>query len=141
MANYEMMGKILRQKRIEKGLSQEELAKRCGYKSRSSINKLELSRIIPTTKLEVIAKALDTTPLSLMGWDFEPTVPCTITIDENSVSTYTVDLSEDEYKLIVKMRESKKADLIEQVFTYTEALLTMEKFSPLSSKRGTEADK
>lgn len=133
MANYEMMGKILRQKRIEKGLSQEELAKRCGYKSRSSINKLELSRIIPTTKLEVIAKALDTTPLSLMGWETDPTHAKSITIDENGMELYTVDLSEEEYNLIVKIRESQKADLIEQVFTYTEALLTMEKFSPLSS--------
>lgn len=137
------VGERIKQRRIELGLSQEELAQKMGYSGKSTICKAETwgTKDVKISKVSKFAEALGVSEYWLMGWEFEPTVPCTITIDENSVSTYTVDLTEDEYRLIVKLRESKKADLIEQVFTYTEALLTMEKFSPLSSKRGTEADK
>lgn len=52
------------------GISQEELAKRVGYKSRSSINKIEIDgRGLPQSKIVDFAKALGTTPAYLMGWD------------------------------------------------------------------------
>lgn len=67
------IGKKIRQLRIEKGMTQDELAKKCGYASRVSINKIELTRDIPIKKVVLIAKALDVTPQSLMGWeDKEP---------------------------------------------------------------------
>lgn len=137
------VGERIKQRRIELGLSQEELAQKMGYSGKSTICKAETwgTKDVKISKVEKFAEYLDTSVHWLLGWETDPTHAKHITIDENSVTTYTVDLSEDEYKLIVKLRESKKADLIEQVFTYTEALLTMEKFSPLSSKRGTEADK
>lgn len=56
----------------ELGMSQEELAKRVGYKSRSSINKIELGKNdITQSKIAEIAVALDTTPEYLMGWQSE----------------------------------------------------------------------
>jgi len=52
------------------GLSQQELATRLGYKSRSAINKIELGlRDISQSKVEAFAKALNTTPAYLMGWE------------------------------------------------------------------------
>ena len=63
------IGERIKAKRIELGLSQEELAKKCGYKSRSSINKIELARDLPLKKVEVMATALECSPSYLMGWD------------------------------------------------------------------------
>lgn len=61
----------VRQRRIELGLSQEELAEKMGYSSRSSINKIEMGRPISQKIIVRLAKALDTTPAYLMGWDQE----------------------------------------------------------------------
>lgn len=59
--------RILREKN---GLSQQELANRVGFKTASAINKIELGlRDISQTKLSELAKALDTTPGYLMGWE------------------------------------------------------------------------
>ena len=64
----------IRNRRIELNFSQDELASRLGYKSRSSINKIELGKNdITTIMLERIAKALNTTPAYLMGWEDKPT--------------------------------------------------------------------
>ena len=63
------VGEKIKQKRIELGWSQEELAKRCGYKSRSSINKIELARDLPLKKIEIMANVLGVTPAYLMGWE------------------------------------------------------------------------
>ena len=63
------IGERIKQRRIELDMSQDELAKKVGYKSRSSIQKIEAARNLPTTKIEIMANALDTTPSYLMGWD------------------------------------------------------------------------
>ena len=61
--------KRIRARREELGISQEELAKRLGYKSRSSINKIEKGENdIPQSKIVAFAQALQTTPECLMGW-------------------------------------------------------------------------
>lgn len=62
------VGERIKLRRLELGLSQDELAKKVGYKSRSSINKIELARDLPLRKVEAMAKALETTPEYLMGW-------------------------------------------------------------------------
>ena len=58
--------------RKQLGLTQEELAKRMGYKSKSTINKIELGiNDIPQSKIAQFAEVLCTTPAHLMGWDEE----------------------------------------------------------------------
>ena len=62
--------KRIRSRREELGLSQEALAIRMGYKSKSSINKIEMGvNDIPQSKVIAFAKALDTTTAYLMGDD------------------------------------------------------------------------
>ncbi len=62
-----MIGDKIKKRREELGISQEELAKRMGYKSRSSINKIELNLSdVPQKKIIDFAKALDTTISYLM---------------------------------------------------------------------------
>lgn len=61
---------IIKKRREELGLSQEELADKLGYKSRSSINKIELGLSdIPFSKIPLFAKALEIEPEILMGWE------------------------------------------------------------------------
>lgn len=70
------IGQIIKKRREALGMSQEELAKKVGYKSRSSINKIETDgRGLPQSKIKAFATALDTTPAYLMGW-----------IDENGLT-------------------------------------------------------
>ena len=67
MSDTDLSGRI-RQRREQLGLSQEELAARMGYRSKSSITKLEKGiNDLPRAKLEELAAALDTTPAWLMG--------------------------------------------------------------------------
>lgn len=65
------VGNRIKQRRIELGLSQEDLAKKVGYKSRSSINKIEISRDLPLTKVQKVALALECSPTYLLGWEDE----------------------------------------------------------------------
>ena len=58
----------IRQRREALGISQEELAQRMGYRSKSSITKLEKGvNDIPRAKVDELAQALETTPAYLMG--------------------------------------------------------------------------
>lgn len=63
------IGDRIKQRRIELGFDADELAKRIG-KSRATVYRYENGDIenMPTTVLEPIAKALNTTPAYLMGW-------------------------------------------------------------------------
>lgn len=63
------VGKIICERRKALGMTQEELAQKLGYKSKSSINKIELGvSDLPQRKIVQFAAALDTTPGYLMGW-------------------------------------------------------------------------
>ena len=63
------IGLKIKNRRLELGLTQEELAKKVGYKTKGSINKLETTRDIPIKKLKPIADALDIDIKVLMGWE------------------------------------------------------------------------
>ena len=64
------IGSRIRKRREQLDLSQDELAKRLGFKSRSSINKIELDeRNLTQSRIKAIADALETTPSYIMGWD------------------------------------------------------------------------
>ena len=63
-------GVRIKQRRLELGLSADDLANKIG-KSRATIYRYENGDIenMPTPILEPLAKALDTTPADLMGWN------------------------------------------------------------------------
>ena len=63
------IGLRIKVRREELGLTQEELSKRLGYKSKSSLNKIELGiQGLRQSKIKAIADALQTTPSYIMGW-------------------------------------------------------------------------
>lgn len=64
------IGKRIRSKREELGITQEELAKMLGYKNKSTIAKIENgTNDITQSKVLEFASALHTTVAYLMGWD------------------------------------------------------------------------
>lgn len=68
----------IKKRRLELNMSQEELALKVGYKSRSAINKIELGKIgIQQEKVEKFADALETTVEYLQGHIDDPDFPHT----------------------------------------------------------------
>lgn len=89
------------------GLTQEELAKRMGYKSKSTINKIELGiNDIPQSKIAQFAEVLCTTPARLMGWDEEETSPPEepkLTEGEQTILELFRRVPEDKQKMLLEM--------------------------------------
>ena len=70
------IGLRIKHRREELGMTQEDLAAALGYKSKSSINKIELGvQNLRQSKIKAIADALSTTPSYIMGWDDAPSLP------------------------------------------------------------------
>lgn len=77
--------KALRKKR---GLSLEQLAEMVGT-SRQTVHRYETGVIanIPHDKIEALARALETTPSSLMGWEKDGSIPSSINMSKTKIST------------------------------------------------------
>ena len=97
---------LLMRKRL--GWTQEELAKKMGYKSKSTINKIELGiNDIPQSKIVQFAKVFNTTPAHLMGWNDEdskdsPEEP-QLSEGENMLLELFRRVPEDQQKLVIQM--------------------------------------
>ena len=66
------IGNKIRNRRIELNMTQEDLALKVGYTSKSTINKIELGiNDIPLSKVREFARALSTTEAYLMDWEDE----------------------------------------------------------------------
>ena len=64
------IGEKILKRRNELGLTQEELAERMGYKSKSSINKIELGlNDIPQSKVVKFSEVLNCSIAYLMDWE------------------------------------------------------------------------
>lgn len=79
------IGERIRQRRLELGLSVDEVAKRLG-KNRATIYRYENNYIenLPASVLEPLAEILGTTPAFLMGWHNNPS----ITKEERNMKLY-----------------------------------------------------
>ena len=85
-------GEIIRNRREELQMTQEELAELVGYRHKTSINKIESGKQkIMQDKILVFAKALQFTPEQLMGWDTvaQPVEQVSLSADElNYIEKY-----------------------------------------------------
>lgn len=89
------IGDRIKARRLELDMSQDELARLVGYKSRSSINKIESDgRLLPQRKIMEIATALNTTPAYIMGWE-----------ESNQAEAPSVPLTQQEETHIKKYRQ------------------------------------
>ena len=105
MANYQTpsaLGDAIRRRREELGITQDELAKKLGYRSRSTINKIEKGvNDVTQSKIEAFARALATTPTALLGWD----------TDGGSRSRDLAGLNDMQFALALEARELDEGDL------------------------------
>lgn len=80
----------IRNRRKELGMSQEELARKVGYTSRSTIARIENGEIdLSRSKILAFADALNTTPSELMGWSEE--TEDALNKEYHSEATYFID--------------------------------------------------
>lgn len=67
------IGYRIKERRLELRLTQEELAARMGYKSKSAINKIELGiNDVSQSKVKRFAEVLDVSVAYLMNWHEDP---------------------------------------------------------------------
>lgn len=73
MGDIELIVKRIRDRRLELGLSYQDVADATGL-SKSTIQRYETGAIrkVPINQIEDLARALHTTPSYLMGWDDSP---------------------------------------------------------------------
>lgn len=113
--------KKIKARREELGMSQEELATKLGYKSRSTINKIEMGKNdLTQSKILAFAKALHTTPAYLMDWEESaktnsydlPDVPSPAEVDPDSFAfqMYKKLDSDDKAEIRGEMKHMLKSD-------------------------------
>lgn len=113
------IGERIKNRRIELGLSVEEVAKKLG-KNRATVYRYEKDDIkdLPITLLEPLAKVLETTPADLMGWGTSKAVA--------SIALCNVHCeTEDEANLVLNYRELSESGQ-KKVYSYTEKLKEIE---------------
>lgn len=123
------IGERIRNRRIELGMTQDELAKRTGYASRSSVNKIEMARELPSRKIELFADALSCSPSYLMGWtdqveSFDTSADYELAWDRSGGGRHSIELSPEEHTLILEYRAADDADrkMVERILAYATRL-------------------
>lgn len=106
------VGDRIKALRIQKGYTQKELADKCGYKSLTTINKIELNiNSVPISTVEKIASVFEVSPAYLMGWTNDPT-PIEIKNDptgmKSQIISLVLDMPEDRQKLLLSLIRSMK---------------------------------
>ena len=82
------IGDRIKNRRIELGMTQQELAAKMGFKTRSHISLLEQGdRNIPISKIKKLANALEISPEYLIGWEDNMGTTTTTTGNHNTTNT------------------------------------------------------
>lgn len=105
----------VRVRREELGLSQDELAKRMGYKSRTSINKIENGRPVSQKIIVALADALGVSAAYLMGWEEDP--------EEKEKSTAADDGLSEKRKALIDFAMSVPDDKAEMLLQVMKTIL------------------
>lgn len=108
------IGKRIKNRRKELGITQEELAQKLGYKNKSTIAKIENgTNDIVQSKVVEFAKALDTTVAALMGWDdVEPEQEQHYYLDDDAREMAEFMFTNPDYKVLFDAsRKVKKEDI------------------------------
>ena len=104
-------GQKVKELRIKRGMSQDELAKALGYQNRSSINKIELDiRDIPRSKVAALAEALGIDPLVFIYDD-----PKQIIMSDEPVGTWKYERDEN---AILFMKDRWRCPICDSWQTY-----------------------
>lgn len=112
-------GDRIRQARLERGMTQQELADALGYKSKSSIAHLENGRDIPRSMIVHLSVILQVSPAYLMGW--EPKNKEDVAEDKNEEAALLQDDKSDLFDILNGLPERDITEILEYVkTTYTD---------------------
>ena len=116
------IGDRIREKRDEHGMTLEDIAKLIGV-SRQTMSRYETGAIkgVPSDKIELIAKALGTTPGYLMGWE-DKSEDIKKAATQAAFRAEMGDFSEEEMFLV---RTYRYAPEYERVYLYSSAVIVM----------------
>ena len=118
-------GERIKQRRIELGLTQLELAKKLGYTSKAAISKIEKQGNDVTLKtVKKFSKVLCCTPSYLMGWQEEP--PKARNLSEINVYEQAEDPKVAERKPIIDQYTGFPESTRKRLRMYIQAMLDAE---------------
>lgn len=106
------IGERIKQRRQELGLTQEELAKRLGNKTRASVCTVEKDKEdLTTARIRQYAEALETTPSYLVGWE----VNTGANVETEPGMAYTLaplpsDISKEDQELLARYHNASPED-------------------------------
>jgi len=104
------IGQRIMERRQQLGLTQEDLAFRMGYKTKSAINKIELGiNDVSQSKVVKFAEALHTSIAYLMGWEEEEkkhTEDDVLSQEMNELINRIKGLPEDKVQLLLQLAKS-----------------------------------
>lgn len=111
-----MIGQEIKNRRIELGWTQEQLAEKIGYKHCSSINKIELGiNDIPQSKIEKFADVLGVSVLYLLGYHEDSEDEKAVIRAFRSLNIEGQEKLRDYAELLVSSGEYKKHGSVEVV--------------------------
>lgn len=123
------IGDRIKNRREELKMSQEELAHLIGYKSKTSINKIELGvQNLKQSKIKEIANALQTTPGYIMGWDDNPEPSERIQNQKQCAELFEKAYGKEMCDLLKKVLSLDSVDRM-VISSTVDTLLTAEKYS------------
>lgn len=98
----EIIGRRVKEARIAKGLTQDEVAEKMGYTSRTTINKIEMGiNGIPNSKLPLLAEILNVDiSYLLVGDNKKESALLTLTSKDGKVRT--MQITDDQYEIMQK---------------------------------------
>ena len=118
--------------REEKGWSQQELAEKMGYTSRTTIAKIEAGKVdISQSKIVQFAEVLNTTPAYLMGWDDAKEELYNLGLSTDTIAE-ELDISPDTINSILQSSDSQNVDVVKKVIKIARLLSDRERTHRLS---------
>ena len=114
------IGERIKELRENLKMSQDELGKRCGT-TKQTIFKYETGIVtnIPMPRIECIAKALNTTPTILMGWEDSSADKTEESLDEALERAFS---ARPEMRMLYSVTKNASAEDIEKTIKIIEAL-------------------
>lgn len=108
------IGDRVKKLRKEKSMTQEQLAERLGYKSKSSVAHIENGRDIPRSLIVQLADILGTSPAYLMGWEDEAE-----TVSNNEKTPSVPERTKDEWRDVIS---ELSEDEVRELWTFVHFL-------------------
>lgn len=105
------IGSRIKEKRIERGWSQRDLAAKMNYSNHSTIGKIESGKVdIPQSRIVQFAEVLHTDVSFLMGWEEEkngqPTSDGELSANTKMLIDFVKTVPEDKVELILRVMKS-----------------------------------